>query len=525
MTTPYLDALEEAADASAAPVEAATARARMRAALAPEQLAVLDDPSRFVACRTARAAGKSATLVSDVLEQMTSVDDWRGCYGALTQDSGKEQLWDELRRQDKAFGFGLKFLEHDATVYYPPTGGRLRIRDVANLRAVNKWRGKQYHRVYLDECQSMDDEVLSYAAVVVLPPTLSRHRGSIRIAGTPRRRRGGWWYEVTSRRGQEAAMRADGRVRAMSRPYVDRDDPHWATTLWSWSLHSWPRSANPGLADADREADEMRRALAATAEDEDAIRVELDGEWPDEGDDDEGLLYKFNDVRDCWDVMAGAAADPPYGLQAGHDWRFYLGADLAMKRDAFAITIGACAPTSRIAYHCDEFEKKKLTVEQMAAEINKFRAALGNRLVAMVGDSQGPKGAEIFEELQRVHKIPLEKAEKAYKDDAIELVSSDLVAGRMKIKRGSRLATQLAKLRRPKPNTPASKQPHQEDDVADSWLYCRRRMTHGFGHEGAAAPDAKKERERKQLRAMAARRQGGDPWSSLRTLGARGRSW
>jgi hypothetical protein len=517
VTTPFLDALEEAAEDRRAPVDPATARARMRAALAPEQLAVLDDPSRFVVLRTARAAGKTSDLVSDVLEQMSSVENWRGCYGALTQDSGKEQLWDELRRQDKAFGFGLKFLEHEATVLYPPTGGRLRIRDIANVRAVDKWRGKQYHRVYLDECQSMADEVLAYAVAVSLPPTLTRHRGSMRIAGTPRMRCEGWWYEVSSRkRGCQVTTQPDGSRRALTRPYAERDDPKWAGVSVSWSLHHWPRSANPGLPDADREADEMRRALAATPEAEAALRVEMDGEWPDE--DQEPRLYRFSEAC-LWDVLAGPEADPPYGLPPGHDWLFYLGADLAMKRDAFALELGANALSSPIAYHCDEYVEKRLTIEQMAVEINRFRRLLGRRLVAIVGDSQGPKGSEIFDELSRVHGIPIEKADKAYKDDAIELVSSDIVAGRMKIRRGSKLAAQLARLRRPKPNTPASRQPHQEDDAADGWLYARRRMIHQFGKPaGKQTLDVEEQRAARRAELFKPRK-AQDPLAAIRGLG------
>jgi hypothetical protein len=520
----YLEALDDAADGRKPPVEAAAARSRMRAALAAEQRDVLDDPARFVALRTARAAGKTSTMVADALDQMSSVAGWRGCYGSLTRDSGQEQLWDELRRQDAAFGFGLRYIENDSTAIYEPTGARLRIRSVETHKEIDKWRGKQYHRIYIDECQSVEDGALSYAIVSVLPHTLARHRGSIRLGGTPRMRCEGWWYHVTGPPGVEAQRFPDGSVRALARPWAQRAQALWQEIGWSWSLHNWPRAANPGLTDADRESDDMRRALAATEADRDAIAVELDGEWP--AKDEAARLVRFDPVLNTW--LSGPA-DANYGLAEGHEWGFFLGADLALKRDWFALELGACSPTSPIAYHCDEFTAKKLTIAEMALQINKFRHQLGTRLKAIVGDTQGPTGSWIFEELTRVHGLPIEKAKKGQKDDGVELLSSDLMGGRMQIKVGTELARQMRDLRKPMPNLPVSKQPKQKDDAFDAWLYARRRMTHMFGREPSAVPPEvrKRQAEQRQLRAMQNQMSEAGTFRGARGIAqaTRGRPW
>lgn len=515
--SPYLDALDEASAGRRPPVEGDAARARLLASFSTQGRDAILDPSRFVVMRTARAAGKTAVMVADALIQMSTVPGWRGCYGSLTKESGIEQLWDELRRQDREFGFGLRFLSGRSEVVHPQTGARLKIRALDTKREVNKFRGKQFSRLYLDELQSIDDEVLSYAIVVVLPPTLSRHHGSMRLGGTPRMRLGGWWYAVTGPDGRIPARMNDGTVRAMARPWVERDDPMWAEIGWSWSLHTWPRSANPGLPDADRESDEMRRALAATEADRQAIAVELDGEWPDPENESVPRLFRFDPIRNTW---VGGGIEANYGLPAGHEWSFYLGADLAIRWDQFALALGACSPTSPIAYHCDEDVGRRLTTAEMAARINRYRLALGTRLKAIVADSQGPTGHWIFEELSRVHRLPLERAKKGSKDDGVELISSDLVGGRMLIKAGSELARQLRELRRPFPTLPTSRQPHQKDDVADAWIYARRRMTHMFGRTPASAPDvaaAAAADKARQLQAMQRRQRDRlDPWAAIR---------
>jgi hypothetical protein len=423
-----------------------------------------------------------------------------------------EQVWDELKRQDAQFGFGLRFNEGRLTVTYPGTGARLRIRSIGTRREVDKWRGKQFHRVYLDECQSVPDDVLVYAITQVIPHTLARFRGSVRCAGTPRLRCEGWWYRMTGPPGVEAQRLVGGLVMALTRPYAEREDPRWLEIDWTWSLHNWKRSANPGLPDADRETDEMRRALAASETDKDVIRVELDGEWP--WVDEEARLVRFDPVSNTWD---GGPA-PDYGLPEGHAWTFYLGADLAMKRDLFALELFACATTSPKAYHCDEWTKRGLTFGEMAVQINRFRSLLGPKLKAIVGDTQGPTGKLIFEELTRVHAIPIEKALKGQKDDAVELFSSDLYAQRVLIKIGTELARQCKELRKPDPNLPVSKQPKQRDDAFDAALYARRRMIHVFGKAGQPPKTQDEQRaaqHRKQLRAIEERRRrAADPFAA-----------
>lgn len=500
MSTPALDALDAKAESRRAPVPLATARGRMREALGLPQLDLVDDPARFVWARTARAAGKTASFVSDALDQASSIPGFRGCFGALTKDSGLEQLWDEIRRQDREFGFGLKYDIAEDQIIVPETGGRVRVRSYGTKREVDKWRGKQYHRIWPDECQSVDDAVLRYALISVFPPTLSRHRGSIRLGGTPRMETEGFWFELTGPRGLEPQMYADGSVRALARMFRDRDDPARAALGWAWSGHNWSRADNPGLPHADRESDELRRALAVTQTDREALDVELDGNWPDR--DQERRLFRFDPVRNVW--IAGRA-EHNYGLPTGHEWSFFLGADLAKKRDKFALELGACAPTSKVAYHCDEKIGYRLTIAEMAVEINKFRDLLGRRLVGLVGDSQGPTSNWIFEELCRAHGIPLERAKKGDKDAGVELCSSDFHADRMLIKAGSVLAKQLRDLKKPREDLPASMQPKQEDDAADAWIYTRRRMFHIFGRD-QQPPATDEERRmlerRRQLKAM-----------------------
>lgn len=526
MNTPFLEAFDSDEEGRSAPVAPDVARARMRSSLGAEELDVLEDDARFRWMRLARAGGKTTTMVSDALDKMSAVRDWRGCYGSLTKDSGLEQLWDELRRQDKAFGFGLKFVESQGIVYYTQTGARLRVRSLDNLGEVNKWRGKQYHDVYVDECQSIDDAALRYAIVTVLPPTLSRHKGRMLLGGTPRMDCSGWWFELTGPNGLMAAERPDGGVRANARLYRDRKRPEYVDGHldWAWSGHNWPRSSNPGLPDADRESDTLRRALSVTPEDAVALSVELDGEWP--AANAKTRIYRYVPAES--NRWRPGPAEENYGLPDGHDWGFYLGADLGFA-DEFAVEIFAAAITSRRAWHCDEFHQSHLEVSQMAGVLKGFMDQLGTRLHAMVGDSQGGTGHRIFEELSTVHGIPLERAEKRDKDDAVELWNDDLTQGRVVIIQGSRLEQQLLALKKTDPTKRVSQQPKQRDDCADAALYARRRMLHVFGKDPAEVdPEAaKKAGYRRQLKAMEARRRAtSNPWTASRGgAGSNTRPW
>jgi hypothetical protein len=503
MRDPYLSALEDLEDLRRAPVETGSARARIREQFSPEQATIFEDDSRFIVVRTERGAGKTTTVIGQKLDRLcdAALPPARIVYGALTKESARENVWDEIKRQNARCGLGLELKDATMVVTHPETGGRLRIFSLETKREVDKQRGKQYTDVVIDECQSIVDDWLRYAIISVIPPALRRFRGRVAFLGTATKFTAGFWYTISSKKGMVPREFASGDLRAITRPWSERKLSGWRGVDHTWSLHTWPASANPALSDADREAAEMRERLAITAEDKAGLDAEY-GDWPEEGIDD-GREYRFDEVRDVWQ-RGPTSRDNPFGLPEGHVWSYYLGADLAFRRDDFALTLGATARTSRTAYHADEFHKKRMTIAEMAVQINRYRDILGPQLVAIVGDSQGPTGQEIFVELSRVHRIPIERATKGYREDGLQLVNSDFVAEHMKILKGSELARQLGSLRK---GPDGKRLRGQADDVADAWTYTRKRMMHWASVERSpddrpSTEQVRRDFEREQLRRM-----------------------
>jgi hypothetical protein len=502
----FLRALERRDGARRAPVNLSQARLRIRAPLGPDQLDVLDDPHRFVDILTPRGAGKSTAMVHDALDKMSATHEGRFFYGALTKDSGVENVIDEFARCDSACGLGLVIRQDAGIIRMPETGSTLRIRSIESRKEVDKIRGKQYDGGYLDECQSVRDDILRYALTGVIPQTLGRKRGFLKLAGTPTRTPVGMWHAITSRLGQVPRRFAGGVERSLSRPWKERELAKWQQILWTWSHHTWGRAANPGMADADAEAAYMKGALAVSLEDAATMEAEY-GDWPE--DDPRGREFRFNPLSDVWTPGARSVSNP-FGLPTGHDWFYTLAADLIHENgqnDEFAVGVGASAFTSRVGYHVWEDGGNGLTIAEMASKINYARHLLGTKLVRMVGDSQG-QGNETFLRLQIEHRLPLEKAVKRDKEDGIELVNSDLVAGRLKILAGSRVATQLEQLRKGPDGKRLKGQP---DDFADMVVYMRRGMLHWAADDTPKAPDPEADRRARETRILAdiARQQQG----------------
>lgn len=502
----FLRALEKRDGARRAPVNLSTARQRIRASLSPDQVDVLDDPHRFCDILTPRGAGKSTALVHDALDKMAATNEGRYFYGALTKDSGVENVIDEFARCDSACGLGLVIRQDAGIIRMPETGSTLRIRSIESRKEVDKIRGKQYDGGFLDECQSVRDDILRYAITGVIPQTLGRRRGFLKMAGTPTRTPVGMWHAITSKLGQVPRRFAGGVERALARPWKERGLEKWGQILWTWSHHTWGRAANPAMVDADAEAAYMKGALAVSLEDAATMEAEY-GDWPE--DDPRGREFRFDPLRDVWTPGARTVANP-FGLPAGHDWFYTLAADLIHENgqnDEFAVGVGASSFSSRVGYHVWEDGGRGLTIAEMAGKMNYIRALLGTRLVRMIGDSQG-QGFETFTRLQIEHRLPLEKAVKRDKEDGIELVNSDLVAGRLQILAGSNTAKQLEQLRKGPDGKRLKQQP---DDYADMLVYLRRGMLHWAADDAPKLPDPEAERRAREARILAdvARQQKG----------------
>jgi hypothetical protein len=172
-----------------------------------------------------------------------------------------------------------------------------------------------------------------------------------------------------------------------------------------------------------------------------------------------------------------------FGLPDGHDWKYLLGCDLGYD-DPFAIVVCAYAETSDTLYQVYDYKEANLTVSDIAKTIFGVKAMFGEFEV-MVGD-RGGLGKMVLAELSERYELHIEAAEKSEKRDYIELLNSDMVEGRIKIKIDSELAQEMAYL--------VWDRHGQKEDrscanhVCDSFLYSWRYSFHNFSRPRIAVP-------------------------------------
>jgi hypothetical protein len=503
---------------------------------------VMEDAHRKQACLTSRRAGKTSGVIRKIGRGAELMSRARYLYIALSRPTAEEILWDPLKQFADEFEIPSKFYESSLTMEFTDTGSTLQLLGADDKKECDKKRGQKYHGAAVDEAASFPGKMLKYLLDEVLRWSLMDFRGWLALVGTPGNLLTGPFYSAT----REGAPR--------TRKWKDRDSEEWAATpctcslgtanpctSFAWSMHAW------GLEDNIAQPHLWLEALAEKEQegwtDENPIWVrEALGRW---AADDTGRVYRYRkhivgpDGKpiewNTWTPLPKSKANP-FGLPEGHKYHFVLGGDLGSRksmkdkadrvqleddlpggtrmdredRNKTILGLFAYADTSPNFTHAHERvvppDPVKGSITRLAEEIKAIEALCaaysGATLDAIViDDGNRSGGGMICDELAAVHEVPAQKADKANKANAIELVNSDLVDGRMKVLPGSHLEAEMEVLQWDESGQ--KENPSQANDACDTATYARKESLHTYGHElppepPAPPPEKPARRERKQ---------------------------
>lgn len=417
----------------------------MRATCHPRQAGFVFDPARYLSLLTGRGAGKTTAQLLRFTRRMVRQSDANCLFIAATRQSAERLIWRDLKRLFAKLRINATFSEANLTCELR-NGSRLMLFGCDDKRDIQKLRGITYHEVGVDEVASINAELLRELLDEVIGP---RMVGALSLIGTPGKTLEGRFYDVT-RPGGDA-----------HRPYVNREKPEYAGWI-GWSSHAW--TVRDGAAHG---IEEMKLFLAVALEKKQQegwsdtnpywLR-EYEGQWIQ---DDSALVYAFRPHVDGaeWNIW-----DPPRDhrgfavLPATFtDWAFGIGIDIGWK-DATAIEVFAFSYSdpSRTLYHVYEVYRSRIYARVLAELLigpnldhERYEGIIGaiGWPVALVGDFARSGGA-LLEELSQVYGIPVVAADKpyAYKHNSIELANSGLYEGRVKLLKGSGIATEMTTL-------------------------------------------------------------------------------
>lgn len=494
---------------------------------------VMADAHRKQALLTSRRAGKTSAVLRKETRGALLHTRARYLYIALSRPTAEEILWDPLKEFADEFEIPATFYESSLTMEFKDTGSTIQLLGADDKKECDKKRGQKYHGAAVDESASFPGRMLKYLLDEVLRWALMDFRGWLALVGTPGNLLRGPFYGAT----REGAPR--------TRKWKDRDSAEWAhakctcalgtgdpCTAFAWSMHAW------GLRDNIAQPHLWAEALAEKEQegwsDENPIWVrEALGRW---AADDTGRVYRYrkHHVVDSksvdWNTWTPLAATPanPFGLPLGHKYHFVLGGDLGSRKSSkdqaerieepveeggtrldrevpnkTILGLFAYADTSPNFTHAHERvvppDPIKGSITRLAEEIQDIERQCGAYGGAtldgiVIDDGNRSGGGMICDELAAVHGVPAEKADKANKANAIELVNSDLVDGRLKVLPGSHLEAEMETLQWDENGQ--KENPSQANDAADTCVYARKHSLHTYGHDMPAPPPPAPEPER-----------------------------
>ncbi len=391
----------------------------------PAQFKFTEDESRYIVAQCSRRAGKTNGLAIRFFKTLEKYPKCQCVYLSLTLDSARDILWPVLIELNEKYQLGCEFLESKLEMIYP-NGAKLKLYGADMKNFIKRLKGRKYPGVAVDEAQDFGTHLQSLVDDVLTPSISDYKDGWLAVVGTPGPVPQGYFFQITQER------------------------------KFGFSFHSWTLLDNPYMPDP-----------AGFIED-----LKTKREW---GEDHPTLKREW---RNIW-VLDAKSLWITYDAKVNHyvelpndpkTYNYILGIDIGFK-DADALAVLAWSETERTTYLVEEIITTKQGITELVAQIE---AAAKKYSVSKMIIDEGGLGKKIAEEIRRRHHIPVQAADKARKQENVELLNDDLRLGRFKAKSGSRFAqdSYLVQIDWDK-TTPdkivIKKTPHS--DIIDSVLY------------------------------------------------------
>lgn len=409
----------------------------------PAQNAFIEDKARYIDVQCSRRAGKTNGLAYRFFKTMEKHPKSQCIYLGLTLESAREIMWPVLHEINERYNLNCTFTESKLTMKHP-NGATLRLFGADMKNFIKRLKGRKYPGVGIDEAQDFGAHLQSLIDDVLTPSIADYEDGWLALTGTPGPVPQGYFFDVT----------CNGK--------------------YGYSHHAWTIMENPNMPDPNAFLNDLMKRREWT-QDNPTLQREWLNKWVL---DVESLWVRYNEKINHFDEL-------PKTIQ----WNYILGVDIGFN-DADALAVVAWAEASPVTYLIEEKVTKKQGLTELAQQIQEMQKKYN--IYKMVID-EGGLGKKLAEELRRRFAIPVEPADKARKQENVELLNDSLRTGKFKAKGNSRFAqdSYLVQVDWDK-STPnrivVKKKPHS--DIIDAVLYAFKE-SYAFTHE-PVKPDAPK---------------------------------
>ena len=395
----------------------------------PVQTAAIKDRSKFKGVGCPRRAGKSFYITSDALYTGEMFPGSRILIISLTLKSTKENFWSGapggLFKQNELYDLKLKFNNTDYT-WEHQNGSRGKLGGAETRADIEYFRGAAAEAdiIFIDEGKSFPTDLFRELVYDVLMPGLMTRGGILVLCGTPGSIPEGIFYEATC----PDAKRLDLDTNEMVSTCIEYTGTDVPVESGLWSLHTWNISDNLAVPEQWKRALSIKKSRGWD-DNHPVWKREYLGKWTT---DSEELVYSYSkyrlDGRVNWVpnyTLSKTGLDPSEG-----PWNIVMGLDLGYEDDC-AIVCGAWSPRLKQLRIFYSWRSNHITIDEFAEEILRTIEVYGSP-DAIIGDA-GALGKMIVMDINQRHGLSIIPAEKNAKYDHIELLNSDLAAGRVKI--------------------------------------------------------------------------------------------
>lgn len=410
-------------------------RVELTSGFGPQNTFVMDE-SRYLVAQCSRRAGKSNALALRFFRTMEKHPKTDSLYVGITQESARDIMWPVFKEMNDKYQLGCKFNDQRLVMKHP-NGASVKLVGADRKDFLKKLRGKKHPGVAIDEAQDLT--TLQPLVDDVLTACIADYAdGWLALTGTPGPVPTGYFFDITQK----------GK--------------------YGYSLHKWTLLDNPYM--PDPAAFIVDLCLKREWPDD---HPTLRREWKNEWVLDPGSLWinysaKINDFNTI-------------PLEISTKLNYIMGVDIGFN-DADAIAIVGWSEHSPVTYLMEEKLTRKQGLTELVEQIQQMQKKYD---VSKIVIDEGGLGKKLAEEVRRRHGIPVEPADKARKQENVELLNDALRTGKFKAKAQSQFAldSYLVQIDWDK-STPnrivIKKKPHS--DIIDAVLYAFKE-SYAYSHQ------------------------------------------
>lgn len=355
--------------------------------LFPKQRAYVMCSDPVITNHAARRAGKSAANGRKLLRRAPQNPDGVSFFAAKDGKTARRIIGPTLRELSHEYGLGLRWDAGDSA-FVAPNGYRIWLLGLDDDGEADKLRGGAHGLVegIIDECATIREDVLRYAALECALPALGENDGRLTLSGTPGPLMSGFFYE-------QCLARTNFHWDARDNPFLRVGGERYLANAiknnpgWTWRTPQF-----------------MREYLGLWCEDLDA------------------LIYSFLAARNL--IYEGSQFNEGTTI---------LGVDVGFE-DGNGFCVSRSQPPTNPEIHILRcYEKRHQQLPALAAEIESLRRHYSCNHVFI---DEGNNGLMVSKTLQGMG-IPCRPTPKGLKRPRIEVVRGGLTSGTIKVLRGA----------------------------------------------------------------------------------------